>query len=320
MSAFQPHSALSLFLSANHNQPAAYTPMWIYVRRRFQMLLSNLQLTTDQVADGETKHRGVVASLNRAYWNQSDETANRLLIGSWGKYTRVRPPRDIDVLFILPVEVYHRFQERTGNRQSQLLQEVREVLAATYPATNIRGDGQVVVVPFNTYQIEVAPAFHRQGGGFLVCDANDGGRYKHADPLAEIAALDWADRRYNGNVRKLARILKQWQRYCDVPIKSFQLEALVMEMLATKSYGGADEFWFDWLVRDFFAHMIVRANGSFTLPVTGELIMFGNDWLSRAESAYARALKACEYERDNYGTLAGEEWQKIFGAEVPLLP
>src|SRR5262245_6259460 len=105
MSTFQPHSALSLLGGANYNQPAAYTPMWIYVRRRFQMLLGNLQLTQDQVEDGETKHRGVVASLNRAYWNQSEETANCLLIGSWGKHTRVRPPRDIDVLFILPVEV-----------------------------------------------------------------------------------------------------------------------------------------------------------------------------------------------------------------------
>lgn len=318
MSAFQPPQ--TRIASLLGGQPTASPLMWIYVRRRFQTLLANLKLTPDQIEDGETKHKGVVASLNRAYWNNSDEFANRLIIGSWGKDTRVRPPRDIDVLFILPVEVYHRFQDRTGNRQSQLLQEVREVLAATYPATNIRGDGQVVVVPFNTYKIEVAPAFHRQGGGFLICDTNDGGCYKHADPLAEVAALDVADRVYNGNVRKLTRILKQWQRHCDVPIKSFHLEALVMEMLATKTYGGADEFWFDWLVRDFFAHMISRATGWFTLPVTGEIIMLGDEWLNRAKTAYARALKACDYERDNYGVLAGEEWQKIFGTEIPLQP
>ena len=171
------------------------SPMWIYVRRRFQVFLENLKITADQAEDGETKHMGVVACLNRAYWNHSGETANRVLIGSWGKQTRVRPPRDIDILFILPVEDYWRFQQRTGNRQSQLLQEMRDVLGQTYSATNIRGDGQVIVIPFNTYKIEVAAAFPREGGGFLICDTNDGGRYKHVDPIAEIAALDAADRR-----------------------------------------------------------------------------------------------------------------------------
>ncbi len=289
---------------------------WIYVRRRFQVLLENLKITAEQAEDGEAKHKGVTACLNRAYWNHSSETENRILIGSWGKWTRVRPPRDIDLLFVLPVSVYWRFQQRTGNRQSQLLQEMRDVLRQTYSATEIRGDGQVIVIGFNTYQVEVAPAFLREGGGYLICDTNDGGRYKHLDTVAEIANLDAADRRFNGNVRKLTRMLKQWQRYCNVPIKSFQLEALAMEMLATKSYGADDEFWFDWLVRDFFAHMIARANGWFRMPVTGETILLGNEWLTRAQSAYARALKACDYERDNFGILAGEEWQKIFGTEI----
>ena len=34
-----------------------------------------------------------------------------MLSGSWGKLTRVRPVRDIDVLFVLPYSVYQRFQQ-----------------------------------------------------------------------------------------------------------------------------------------------------------------------------------------------------------------
>jgi hypothetical protein len=119
---------------------------------------------------------------------------------------------------------------------------VKGVLADTYPTTRMRGNGQVVVVPFNTYAIEVAPAFARQGGGYFICDANDGGRYKWVDPGAEIAAIDESDRLHNGNVRKLAQIFQQWQRYCDVPIKSFQIKALMKETLPTLSYGGCDEY------------------------------------------------------------------------------
>jgi len=292
---------------------------WAYVRQRFEGFLKNLQITTDQADDGETKHKGVVAALNRTYWGHGNETLNRLLIGSWGKLTRVRPPRDVDLLFMPPVDVYHQFNQRTGNKQSQLLQHVAAALRATYPQTTIRGDGQVVVIGFNTYRIEVAPAFRAEGGGFLICDTNDGGRWKHVDAEGEIAALDAADRQFNGNVRKLARILKQWQRYCDVPIKSFQIEALVKELLPTKTYGGNHEFWFDWLVRDAFAHMIARANGGFWMPgCAAEWITLGDAWLSKAQTAYDRALKACEYEYDNYEALAGGEWQKIFGTMIPL--
>lgn len=321
MSGYSTLFAPSLGASADwaHTMPAPIL-RWVFVRQRFQTLLSNLSLTVTQVDDGETKYEGVVDCLNRGYWGVSSEAAHRILVGSWGKATQVRPPRDIDVLFVLPRATYQRFQQRTGNRQSQLLQEIRDVLRQTYSTTEIRGDGQVVVIPFNTYTVEVAPVFIREGGGCLISDTNDGGRYKYIDPAAEIVALQTADRRFNGNVRKLTRILKQWQRYCNVPIKSFHIEAVIMEMLATRAYGGSDEFWFDWLVRDFFKHLISRANGWFFMPVTNEVIYLGDEWLSRVQSAYARALKACDHEYNNDGILAGQEWQKIFGTEIPLIP
>ena len=173
------------------------------------------------------------------------------------------------------------------------------------------------MVPFNSCKVEVAPAFPYQGGGYLICDTHDGGRYKLVHPDAEIAALHGADTVLNGNVRKLTRILKQWQRHCNVPIKSFQIEALVMELLPRLSYGGRDEFWFDWLVRDVLGHMIGRANGWFTMPVTGEVIQLGDAWLSKASNAHGRALRACELEDGNWETLAGDEWQKIFGTMIP---
>ena len=298
--------------------PRATFPWW-YVRRRFELLLDELNLTTEQANDGETKCRGVLSCLDRDYWSGSDATAHGALIGSWGKRTRVRPPRDIDMFFVLPVEVYWRFQRRIGNRQSQLLQEVKAVLRETYPSTNIRGDGQVVVVPFNTFRIEVVPAFPLESGGYLICDTNDGGRYKRVDPSAEIAALDIADKRLNGNIRKLTRILKQWQRNCGAAIEPFQLEALLKELLPRISYGAKSEFWFDWLVRDAFAYMIHRANGWIAVPGMAGTIFLGDEWLGRARSAYAIALHACQYEYHNFEALAGEEWRKIFGRMTPVM-
>jgi hypothetical protein len=98
-------------------------PRWQFVRQRFTQFLANLDLTVCQAGDGVTKHTSVVAALNRAYRKVSEGSTHRVLIGSWAKGTRVRPPRDIDLLFILPVEVYYRFAKRQGNVQSQLLPE-----------------------------------------------------------------------------------------------------------------------------------------------------------------------------------------------------
>jgi hypothetical protein len=41
------------------------------------------------------------------------------------------------------------------------------------------------------------------------------------------------------------------------------------------------------------------------------MIYLGNDWLSRVESAYRRAVKTCQFEWENRVAEAGEEWQKI---------
>src|SRR4029077_1243881 len=176
---------------------------WCYVRRRFNQFLSNLNITAAQAEDGETKHAGVRACLNQRYWNSSSETDNSMLIGSWGKQTRRRPTSDIDILFLLPAAEYHRFQERSGNRQSQLLQEIRDVLAQTYSQTRIRGDRQVVVVPFNTIPVEVSPGFRCQDGSIIVCDTNYGGRYVTSTAEAEVRDLAASDARWGGNTRAL---------------------------------------------------------------------------------------------------------------------
>jgi hypothetical protein len=155
------------------------------VRRRFGQLLETLTITRTQREDGETKQAAVRACLNRWYWDHGSETANSMLIGSWGKDTRVRPSRDIDILFLLPSDVYWRFQSRSENRQSQLLQEVKYALGQTYSQTTLRGDGQVISVPFSSTPIEIVPGFRCTDGSVIICDANDGGKYKTSTAEAE---------------------------------------------------------------------------------------------------------------------------------------
>jgi hypothetical protein len=152
----------------------------------------------------------------------------------------------------------------------------------------------------------------------MICDTNDDGRYKWADPAAELQALEKADAAYNKNARQLTRLLKKWQIQNDVPIKAFQLERLAVEFLEGWPNSTRDRFWYDWMMRDFFLFMIGRANGFVQMPGTGEWISLGSEWLSAAKVAYQDALTACAYEQANLEVKAGNSWKEIFGSAAPV--
>ena len=291
--------------------------MWAGVTSRFRTFHQNLRLTDSQISEGANHHAGVCKSLNGHYYGSSSASANSFLIGSWGKYTRTRPPRDIDLYFGLPYEVYQRFESAQGNKQSALLQEVRRVLQATYPNTNLRGDGQVVVVGFNRMSVEVVPAFVLQNGQYWICDTHDGGRYKTADPNAEINHISTINSNYSGNLRPLIMMMKAWQAQCDVPLKSFCIELVAADFLQQCPWGKNSYYWYDWIMRDFFAYLYGKATQHVFIPGTYEIIWLGDAWQSRTETAYNRAVKACDYEMKDWINLAGEQWQKIFGTQIP---
>jgi hypothetical protein len=290
---------------------------WIAVRPRFEQFNQELALTARQEIDACTKWGGVVNSLNRHYYGTYSRTDNSFLIGSWAKGTAGRPPRDVDLYFVLPYEVYQRFQNYVWNRQSALLQEMKEVLSVTYPETDMTADGQIVLVRFDSYNVEVVPAFALTNGRYWICDTNNGGRYKETAPPAERDHIETSDQATNRNLRAFIRMCKAWQETCAVPIKSFHLELIAAEFLLQSPWRMYDFFWFDWIARDFFLYLYTKANSWLRVPGTGEMMHLGNEWQSRAESAFKLALKACAFEWENRVEQAGEEWQKIFGFQIP---
>ena len=289
------------------------------VSKRFTIFLENIALTSTQIASGNDRRERVVRALNDHYWGSQSTTKHSRFIGSWGKYTRVRPPRDVDVLFELPDSVYHRFEGRTGNRQSQLLQEVKGVLATTFTTTSLKGDGPVVKVPFTSYNVELIPAFSLTNGQYWVCMTDSGGYYKNADYEAESRRVKASNDSTKNNTRRLIRMMKRWQAYCSVPIRSFWIELVVMDFLDGWAHSKESSVYYDWMVRDFLKHLEGKANSTVYAPGTYEAMDLGDAWLSRTRMARRRAEKACDNEAD-YPVIAGEEWQKIFGTDIPKCP
>lgn len=293
---------------------------WAYVTDRFKAFNANLLLTDNQKREGITKFNGLVSCLNAAYLTPTTQT-DAFMIGSWAKDTCIRPPRDVDMYYVLPTEVYYRYEAYSPgvNKQSALLQEVKGKLLASYPRSVIKGDGPIVLADFHGSTVEIAPAFLWDANerSYLVCDTKNGGRYMMTKPFDEVDAVTAADTRTNLNARPLIRMLKCWQGHCNVPIKSFHLELLAIEFLAQWRFNSGGLFYYDWMCRDFFQWVISRANGAMIAPGTYDIIWLDDAWKTRAESACGRATKACEFERDNQMLAAGDEWQKIFGIFIP---
>ncbi len=269
------------------------------------------------MADAQAKFRGVVKKLHSHYYGSFYDGSTAKLIGSYGKGTTVKPPRDVDILFIMPFDQFSRYDSYLGNGQSQLLQDVKKILQQRYTTTDgMRGDGQVIVVPFKGgHTVELLPAWKLTSGKYYVPNTHDGGSWKTVDHNAEIGNVDNSDNNSNGNTRDLIRMMKIWQAECSVPIKSLTLELRTVNFLKSWPHRGNSPMYYDWMVRDFFSELVKNANNYCVIPGIDERCYYVDTWLSRAESAHGRALKACDYESSGKHYAAVAEWQKIFGSQ-----
>ncbi len=158
------------------------------VGAKFDQFLANIRLTDAQVLDAQNKHEGVRTALKNYYYSSSYAGSTSILIGSYGKGTVCRPPTDVDILFKIPDSLYDKYNGFWYNEQSQLLQDVKAVLQRTYSRTDMRGDGQVVIVSFTgSFSVEVIPVYSSPylANVYLTPDTHSGGSWKTANPNAE---------------------------------------------------------------------------------------------------------------------------------------
>lgn len=289
--------------------------MWNYVIPHFTSFLQELQPSTDDYKDAFGKAERIAKSLFSKYYpNLIFDPQSYMVVGSVGKGTAAKPRTDVDMLFILPVEEFGRINTLQNNKQSQLLREVKEKLIWTFPKTDIVQDGQIVLVPFDTYSVEVVPAFRYDNTGlFVTPHTGDGGSWRLSNPTAEYNYVNVTDRTTNWKATHLTTMLKAWNRECHVGFKSVSLEVAATEFI--KQWHNRDKtiYWYDWMVRDFFAFMYPYVNGRSRIIGTEEWIDLGDSWRTKLQTAYANALKACDYEKADDGLSACWEWQKIFG-------
>ena len=134
-------------------------------------------LEPDKLSEMETTVGEIAKKLNNEYYGLTgDDASHMYIVGSVGRGTCIKGISGFrDILFDLPDEVFKRFDSYKTLKQTSLLQEIRRVLKELYPKTDISGDGQVVVIEFDKYTVELVPGFKQSIIALKYPDTNDGG-------------------------------------------------------------------------------------------------------------------------------------------------
>jgi hypothetical protein len=194
-------------------------------------------LTSNQLEDAKTKYDGVCSKLHDHYYTTQYNGSTKLLIGSYGKKTNIRPARDIDVVFMMPPDKYDQYDDNQSNGQSQLLQDIKVILEEKYPDTPIKAFGKVVVIEFadTQHQVELLPAWEHEDGTFTIPNSENGGSWEQWDPRSEIKKIKDSEEK-TGRTRSLIRMVKKWTENCTVKIKSYQIEDKVVDYFTNDTF------------------------------------------------------------------------------------
>lgn len=186
------------------------------------------------------RYHAITKSVNQEFWNSESETANSIYVGSYGRNTAV-DTSDVDILVELPENTYNRMDILKGNGQSRLLQSVKSAIQEKYPRTDIRADGQVVVLKFSDgMKIEVVPAFRKDyilpsiTTEYIYPDTHNGGNWKSTNPKAEQFAMREKNNTSNG---LLVDTCKHIRRIRDENYSSYHLSGILIDSFVYNAIG-----------------------------------------------------------------------------------
>lgn len=200
----------------------------------FEIFIGNLEPTN--ISEMEITVGEIAKKLNKNYYNlDSDKTSHMYIVGSVGRETAIKGVSDLDILFDLPVEVFKRFDAYKEKKQSSLLQEVKNILKERYPNTDISGDGQVVVIKFNKYTVELVPGFKQSDDRFKYPDTNNGGSWKYTDPLPEISESKKTAEDTDNNFKYIANMLRAWKNKQGFKFGGLLIDTITYKFLNEKT-------------------------------------------------------------------------------------
>lgn len=281
----------------------------------------NTSLAITKADSFSYRYKRITKTLNTDFWNTDSDTSHSIYVGSYGRDTAIDTISDLDMAFWLPYSIYEQYDKHTGNGQSALLQSVRATIQKTYPTTQLGADGQVCAIEFTDgITFEVLPCFmNKDGSSFTYPDSNGGGSWKVTDPRAEITAIKARNEACNGNLKRLARIMRAWKKEWAVPMGGILIDTLAYQFIADWAHRDKSFLYYDLMSRDFFEYLAEQSRTQMHWKAPGSGRYVYRDGLFEYKSTQCRdlALEAIEHERANRQYSAKAKWREIFGTSFP---
>ena len=281
------------------------------VTQGFDKLRQNLEITGLQEATVSTRQRNV-----REATEAEVTVLDSFLTGSYKRNTMIAPlsAADVDIFIVLDPGYYN------PNGAAALLDRVKAVLRKTYTRTpEISRSGQAVTITFTDFQVDVVPAFRRQGGGFLIPNARSH-QWIATDPKEHVRLWSEANAARNGDLVPLIKMIKQWNRSHSSLLRSFHLETLILNVLTNvkiSDFPSGARYVLDKV------HAAVQQAVADPAGYSGDLGAYLDTPLkitevcTRLNTACQRAREAEHLEAQGRTDLAFEKWQLIFGDKFP---
>jgi hypothetical protein len=135
----------------------------------------------------------------------------------------IRPPADIDLFVVLDYSRHGNDYYNSYNGAQVALERFHTVLKGCYPYTPIRKDHPAVYLNFTTYGFDVVPAFHRNGGGYVI-PSHDGAGWTPTDPHKHAEQTTAMNKATGGFFVPLVKMFKLWNMTHYQKLTGFHVE------------------------------------------------------------------------------------------------
>jgi predicted nucleotidyltransferase len=293
----------------------------ITIPEAFNKFKSRLELTDREQEDASRRQQKI-----REYLREQFEIERDFLTGSYARWTKTKPLKDVDIFFVLGKKE-RAYRDKKPN---VVLERFREVLAPTYGETQVSLGRRSVQVDFGVSVVEdttkdevmsvdVVPAF-AEASHYEIPDRATG-EWVMTDPEIHAELTTKANKAFSGEWKPLVKMIKKWNQMAGKPVKpSFLLEVMALELFVPEFSGG-----YPYELKGFFATAGDQIGDVWADPA--KLGPAVSDQMDQAKASVARGAllgaeesvtRAINLTKNGRQGDALQEWRKLFGSLFPL--
>jgi hypothetical protein len=288
----------------------------------FRKFKSRLELNEKEQKNASTRHNEIRDHLRNRFAVDDD-----FLTGSYKRYTKTKPLKDVDIFCVLGGKEKHYRDEHP----LKVLQAFEKALAEKYGAAAVSIQRRSVCVDFgvvvdaedNTdYRVvsmDAVPAF-ACGQNYEIPDKDEGTWIKTNPKIHAEKAIEAHDA-YNGEWKGLVRMIKYWNNHHGKPIKpSFLIEVMALECLHPP-FNGRFDYEFQGVFATFADRIFDTWGDPAALgPPVSDMMTEEKKKTACAslKQAARQATIAIDLVRQSKNGDALQAWRKLFGPKFPL--